>query len=131
MKPIPEVGKEYNYFDDGKIRLDRRDTVTITEIIPFNDASETMKREWEKETSACDWLFAPTTDYFIKAVLEINGIELIFVRTIDGGWFSYSDKMWDGRLDVDGELYRFALNRFSTIKQREIKYNGCEAYSLP
>ena len=35
---LPEIGKTYNCFDDGKIRESRMYQVTIDEIIPFEKA---------------------------------------------------------------------------------------------
>ena len=34
-QPVPEVGKEYHAFDDGKIKPSRHSIVRITEIVPF------------------------------------------------------------------------------------------------
>ncbi len=42
MKNIPEIGKTYNCFDDGKISKSRMYQVTITEIIPFEKADNKL-----------------------------------------------------------------------------------------
>lgn len=36
-QPVPEVGKEYHTFDDGKIKPSRHSIVTITDVVPFNE----------------------------------------------------------------------------------------------
>jgi hypothetical protein len=102
---IPEVSKIYNYFDDGKIRESRRLSVIITEIIPFNEIDIPTLDAWKEETGECNWLFSDNTDYFIKGDLQLGDeIEkIVFVRTLDGGWFSMG--WWGGRLDINGSLY--------------------------
>ena len=101
---LPEIGKTYHYFDDGKIRLSRREEVIITEIIPFNEIDSETLREWKEEVIECHWLYAKETDYFIKANLKIEKdlYYLVFVRTLDNRWFSLG--WWAGVLDVDGTL---------------------------
>lgn len=101
---LPEINKTYNYFDDGKIRESRRAKATIIEIIPFNEATEDMIMIWQDEAMDNNSLYAKETDYFIVALIKKLNIELIFARTINGGWFSFNDSWWDGRLDVDGSL---------------------------
>ena len=102
---LPEIGKTYNCFDDGKIRESRMYQVTITEIIPFKDADENLINIWEEEGVPCDWLF-DKTDYFIKfksteSKDEPNGV---FARTKNGWWFGLGNYWNSGRLDIDGTL---------------------------
>jgi hypothetical protein len=103
MKKIPEIGKTYNCFDDGKISHSRLYTVDVVDVIPFNNIDEDTLNEWKEQIKQCDFLFAKETDYFIKTE---NGEEgnATFVRTLNGGWFSLGQFMNSGRLDVDGEL---------------------------
>lgn len=103
-KNIPEVGKTYNCFDDGKISESRLYKVTITEIIPFEEADDDLLKLW-KEKLESYWLFNKT-DYFIKfksteSKEEPNGI---FARTKDGGWFGLGNWWNSGTLDIDGTL---------------------------
>lgn len=105
FKKIPEIGKEYNCFDDGKIRESRMYQVVITEIIPFDKANDELLKLWEEEGVPCFWLFEKT-DYFIKFKSneyddEPNGV---FARTKDGGWFGLGSFWNSGRLDIDGSL---------------------------
>lgn len=114
-KQIPVAGETYHYFDDGKIRKSRRHDVTITEVIPFDKVDKETLEDWQSEilipwkleVERCDWLYAKETDYFIKGILhpqskKYNPREVIFVRMVDGGWFSLG--WFAGWLDVDGEL---------------------------
>ena len=41
LQPVPEVGKEYHAFDDGKIRPSRLEHVKIVEVIPFKECEDT------------------------------------------------------------------------------------------
>lgn len=47
-QPIPEVGKEYHIFDDGKIKPSRHSIVTITDVVPFNEFRDsTIVSAWD------------------------------------------------------------------------------------
>jgi hypothetical protein len=79
---LPEIGKTYNCFDDGKIRESRMYQVTINEIVPFEKADNELLELWEEEGLPSYWLFEKT-DYFIKFTSnefkdEPNGV---FART--------------------------------------------------
>ena len=102
---LPEIGKTYNCFDDGKIRESRMYQVTIDEIIPFEKADNELLELWEKEGLPRYWLFEKT-DYFIKFTSnefkdEPNGV---FARTKGGNWFGLGNYWNSGRLDIDGSL---------------------------
>jgi hypothetical protein len=103
MKQIPEIGKTYNCFDDGKISHSRLYTVDVVDIIPFDKIDKKTRKEWRTQVKECDWLFAKETDYFIKTTNGEDG-DATFVRTLNGGWFSIGQFMNSGRLDVDGSL---------------------------
>jgi hypothetical protein len=106
MKEIPQIGKTYNCFDDGKITHSRLYTVDIVDVIPFDKIDDETLIEWKQQVEECDWLFAKGTDYFIKTENGEDG-NATFVRTLDGGWFSLGIFMNSGRLDVDGKLTAF------------------------
>lgn len=103
MKLIPKVGLSYNCFDDGKINHSRLYTVIVKKVIPFNKIDKKTLKNWLEEVKQCYWLYAKETDYFIKTENEEKEIE-IFVRTIDGSWFSIGGFLNCGRLDIDGKL---------------------------
>jgi hypothetical protein len=107
---IPEINKIYNCFDDGKISHSRLYTVEVIEIIPFDKIDEETLNEWKEQVEQCYWLFAKETDYFIKTINGECGEDAIFVRTLDGGWFSIGMFMNSGRLDIDGSLLKI-LNK--------------------
>jgi hypothetical protein len=112
---IPILGQTYHYFDDGKIKVSRRAEVVITEVIPFEKIDEYTLDYWQEEVEECDWLYAPKTDFFVKAestLFDSPYNEIIFVRTIDDDWFSFGFRA--GRLDIDGSLN-------DTLKDKEFQ----------
>lgn len=126
---LPVVGKEYHFFDDGKIRESRHYIAVVQEIIPIEDTNKiiistprdyneeinqnifinmSLLDIWIDEKLSCDWLYAPVTDYILKASIpEYDKDPIYFARTKDGGWFSMDATNWcqGGRLDIDGKLY--------------------------
>lgn len=109
-RPIPEVGKEYHVFDDGKIKPSGHSITKVVEVIPFKEADIDLLETWHKDVSDCYWLYSPKTDYFIKTEYDDKEEPSYFARTLDGGWFSLG---WFGaRLDIDGSLYSKLLEWF-------------------
>lgn len=108
-QPVPEVGKEYHVFDDGKIKPSRHSIVTITEVIPFKECDDNkLVSDWAEEITECYWLYANETDYFVKG--KYDDEEGVFVRTTDGGWFSLG--FFGARLDIDGSLYTNMIKEY-------------------
>lgn len=109
LQPIPEVGKEYHIFDDGKIKPSRHYIAKIVKLIYPEDAYEItdLYKAWQEQVEECFWLFAKETDYFVVAESDYDKDLIYFVRTTDGGWFSIDyPGCWIGaRLDIDGSLY--------------------------
>lgn len=110
LQPVPEVGKEYHIFDDGKINPSGHYLAKVVELISPEDAKEitNLIDTWNSEKAECDWLFAEASDYFVRAKADKYDLDsLYFVRTKDGGWFSLDfPHIWMGvRLDIDGSLY--------------------------
>jgi hypothetical protein len=121
LQPVPEPGKEYHIFDDGKIKPSRHYTAKIVEVIPFNECGDSEPEvldayyiQWREQVEECYWLFAATTDYFIKAISDFDKNPLYFVRTNDGGWFSidYPGCWMGARLDIDGSLYNKMIENY-------------------
>ena len=44
-QPVPEVGKEYHIFDDGKVRPSRHYIAKVVEVIPFEACKDEMLLE--------------------------------------------------------------------------------------
>ena len=113
LQPVPEVGKEYHIFDDGKIRPSRHYIAKIVKLIYPEDAYEitALYKAWQEQVEECYWLFAKETDYFVVAESDYDKDLIYFVRTTDGGWFSidYPGGWMGARLDIDGSLYNEML----------------------
>lgn len=111
MQPVPKVGDVFPFFDDGKIKPTRLYKATVTKVIKKWHAPLKVRRAWRRERKECYWLYAANTDYFIYcSIPKYDKKPVIFVRTINGGWFSFDfPAFWmSGLLDVDGtarEIY--------------------------
>lgn len=118
-QPVPEVGKEYHIFDDGKVRPSRHSICKICKVVPFDECNDLELLEaWNDEVLRTYWLFAPETDYFVNgAVKKEDGVFEIhhFVRTLDGGWFSidYPESWTASRLDIDGSLFKILEEQYN------------------
>jgi len=126
---LPVVGKDYHFFDDGKITHSRHYIAKILEVIPIEEAKNiiistprkydyvtnqnvfidmSLYDIWVDEAKEIDWIFANDTDYIIKSSIpKYDDDPIYFARTKDGGWFSMDVTNWwqGGRLDIDGKLY--------------------------
>lgn len=114
---IPEIGKIYAFFDDGKTGLSRRYKATVIDIIPSNVVEEKMPElfaGWKENLNEADFLYAPITDFFIKcSIPKYDNNFVYFVRDKSDGWFSidYPHGWMSGALDVDGEYGRKIMFR--------------------
>lgn len=143
---IPEIGKEYYFFDDGKIHPSRCYKAKVLRIVPSNEEIivdkydsdlekfvQTPIQEIHKiEAEYANWLFAETTDYFIEcAIPGYDEHNIWFARTKDGGWFSMDIQSWwqGGRLDIDNSVYQnakeyFDYDNWPTWYDEELKLRG-------
>lgn len=107
---IPVVGKQYNHYDDGKIRPSRHSVVKVTKVIPYNEVNDKLKILISSEQEECDWLYAPKTDFvvFADTINQNDPLtkEQIYIRTKNNGWFSINHETYFdcGRLDIDHTL---------------------------
>lgn len=115
LKPVPISGSIYYFFDDGKITKGRRCEVKIVDVIPFDKIDKETFSHWLANVEGMGGysLYDDQTDYFVTATLidddgdvlkdDDEDIMLTFARS-KGGWFSFGNYLFDGRLDVDGSL---------------------------
>ena len=80
---LPELGKRYHFFEDGKSGPSRHYIIEIIEIIPFEEMID---------------------GELLDNTLDMED-EFIFIRTNYGGWFSIGHWFEDGQLDVDNSKY--------------------------
>lgn len=107
---IPEIGKTYAFFDDGKTGLSRRYKAIVTGVIPFHLVKKKFPElyyQWKREVRIGPDLYAKETDYFVEcSVPKYEDDDLVYcVRDTKDGWFSidFPHNWMSGLLDVDGE----------------------------
>ncbi len=99
MCDVPEIGKNYNYYHDWKIREIRRNDVKITALLRYKDVPEEIRELFIYDVMNSPHLYASETDFFVSAELDIGDINpeiIYFVRTVCGNWFSLG--FWGGVL---------------------------------
>lgn len=148
-KCIPEIGKEYHFWDDGKSSPSRHYICRCERVIPFKEAKNivfelkdyfdpknselfipykvSLYEIWKKESSYADWLFAEDTDYFVEISCPVyDDNNLWAARTKDGGWFTLDiQSSWQGGyVDVTGEKFNNIIEEY----EDEGMYDVIEAY---
>ena len=122
-KTVPEVGKEYYFFDAGKTSPSRCYKAKVIRIIRPTEKVLVDKYDYDlnqlipnpiqdifrEESKEVDWIFSGETDLFVEC--SIPGYDennIWFARDKNGGWFSMEiQNSWQcGRLDVDGKIYK-------------------------
>ena len=108
MKPVPEVGKKYHCFDDGKIRFSRHFIIQADEVLGYQTFKKKYPKEFERYVEGvkqCYWLYSTHSDKFVITHKGENDELGVYVRTKQGGWFGIGP-YWDSAvLDSTGELW--------------------------
>lgn len=113
MQPVPEVGKRYHCFDDGKIKFSRHYIVKVLEVLDhmaFKRKYPEMFQTYLDESRQCYWLYSRSSDKFIICHAEEDrqkDFDLeVAVRTKQGGWFTIGkNSLYCGTFDVTGKLW--------------------------
>lgn len=128
IKNLPEIGKEYHFWDDGKKSMSRHYICRIERIITPEESKNirvTVPRwNWDKnqndfeEISLWDRYHEQIiehdvydkdgTDFLIEASCPTyDENNLWFIRQKGGGWFSIDvQNFWQaGKLDVNGKIF--------------------------
>ena len=128
LKPIPEIGKFYHFWDDGKTSTSRHYICKVERIITPKEAKniiiqvpeydwdnkkniivdKSLYDQYQEQARDCDWLYVIDTDFLVEISCPVyDEHNLWCVRTKDGGWFSIDVQSWwqSGRLDITGEIY--------------------------
>lgn len=135
MKDVPKIGKEYHFFDDGKIRESRHYIATVNKLITPEEAKSVIidcefrayivslydiwKEEIEEHRQTVNfevingsstepgapWLYAEDTDYFVECSIPAYD----------------EDPVWFVR-DVHGGW--FSLNTVNTWMTGELDIDG-------
>ena len=121
---LPESGKTLAIYDDGKVRFSRLNFAKVLEVIPYEKASEELKEELKNKSIHVDWIFNPTTPYFIKCEIQHYNYETKedypvirhFAWSKNEYWFDIFDGfMNDGELDVTGDLSRWLISEIQNM----------------
>lgn len=97
-----EIGKKYNFFDDGKIYASRHYIAEVTDIIPFNKFHmRTYIKEVIQEHLNYNPIYTedPQEVIICKIYDYIDGpFFFIKMNNNTGNYFSVNDTYWDGKL---------------------------------
>ena len=114
IQPVPEVGKRYHCFDDGKITFSRHYIIKVDEVLDFM-AFKRKYHDWFKQyikvAKAHYWLYSRSSDKFIITYKGENDEFGVFTRTKQGGWFGIGSWWNSGRLDVTGNIWQGLISR--------------------
>lgn len=108
MEPVPEVGKKYHCFDDGKIRFSRHFIIQVDEVLGFIQFRKKYPELFERYTEAvkqCYWLYSTHSDKFVITHKGENNALGVYVRTKQGGWFGIGFWLNSATLDATGKLW--------------------------
>lgn len=122
---IPEVGKYYHFWDDGKCGVGRHYIAKCEEIISLDDASHILIADdnhvkckliklWAKEKKHKKWIFSPKTDVIVRcSIPKYDERDIYFARDNSDGWFSFNTTGWwqGGCLDIDGTIYEAVIQQ--------------------
>lgn len=113
IQPIPEVGKRYHCFDDGKVRFSRHFIIRVDEVLNHMEFREKYPEQFQhymEQLKYSDWLFSRRSDKFIITYKGENDELGVYVRTKEGGWFGIGSWMNSALLDVAGENWQWLLD---------------------
>lgn len=127
IQPIPEVGKKYHCFDDGKIRLSRHFIIQVDEVLNHMEFKKKYPEQFQQyieQSKECYWLLSRRSDKFIITYKGENDELGVYVRTKQGGWFGCGNWFNSAKLDVTGECWQNMLNdmaKYKTYTPEEIE----------
>lgn len=106
--PIPEIGKKYHCFDDGKITFSRHFIIKVDEILgyfQFKKKYPELFQRYIKCIKRSYWLYSKSSDKFIITYDGENNEIGVYVRMRKGGWFGIGPWWNSAELDVTGCLW--------------------------
>ena len=114
MQPVPEVGKKYHCFDDGKITFSRHFIIQVDEVLGHQQFKKKYPKQFRIYRAAVKghyWLYSTHSDKFVITHNGENDELGVYVRTKQGGWFGIG--MWwnSARLDVTGKLWETLISQ--------------------
>jgi hypothetical protein len=132
LQPIPEVGKIYHCFDDGKISFSRHFLIKVDEVLGHQQFKKKYPEQFKLYREAVKrsyWLYSTHSDKFIITHKGENNELGVYVRTKQGGWFGIGTWWNSAALDVTGILWEGLISRIDEFiftpeeKQKIIESN--------
>lgn len=114
IQPVPEVGKKYHCFDDGKITFSRHFIIQVDEVLGHQQFKKKYPEEFQQYRQAiknCYWLYSTHSDKFVITYNGENDEFGVYVRTKQGGWFGIGDYWNSARLDVTGKIWETLISQ--------------------
>ena len=108
LQPIPEIGKKYHCFDDGKITFSRHFIIQVDEVLGhmrFKKKYPNLFETYRNAVKRSYWLYSTHSDKFIITHKGENDEIGVYVRTKQGGWFGIGPWWNSAELDVTGKLW--------------------------
>ena len=118
MTSIPEVGKKYHCFDDGKITFSRHFIIQVDEVLGYVQFKKKYPNEFKqyvKETKQCYWLYSTHSDKFVITYAGDNDELGVYVRTKQGGWFGIGTWWNSAELDSTGEIWNSLVEHIDSF----------------
>ena len=108
IQPVPEVGKKYHCFDDGKVTFSRHFIIQVDEVLghqQFKKKYPTYFKVYRAVVKNCYWLYSTHSDKFVITYKGENDEFGVYVRTKQGGWFGIGGYWNSARLDSSGIIW--------------------------
>ena len=108
LKPVPEAGKRYHCFDDGKITFSRHFIIKVDEVLghmQFRKKYPKLFEMYMENVKMCYWLYSTHSDKFVIAHEGENGEPGVYVRTKQGDWFGAGSWWNSALLDIDSTIW--------------------------
>ena len=114
IQPVPEVGKKYHCFDDGKVTFSRHFIIQVDEVLGHQQFKKKYPKQFRIYRAAVKnhyWLYSTHSDKFVITHNGENDELGVYVRTKQGGWFGIG--MWwnSARLDVTGKIWETLISQ--------------------
>ena len=122
IQSVPEVGKKYHCFDDGKITFSRHYIIKVDKVLghqQFKKKYPDQFKQYRIVVKQCYWLYSTHSDKFIITHDGENHEFGVYIRTKQGGWFGIGDLFNCGELDVTGEIWNNLVKRINDFNYTE------------
>lgn len=108
LEPVPEIGKKYHCFDDGKIRFSRHFIIQVDEVLGHQEFKRKYLEKFKHYRDVVRshyWLYSTHSDKFIITYKGENNELGVYTRTKQGDWFGIGPYWNSATLDVTGKLW--------------------------